>query len=302
MFDGVIAAEPEIARRFPEGKTALVRNFPILEELVRRAGVTLRGAPSAVRALRRERSRGCGGWGRWCARCRHCPRGWGRARAGGAVPPGVAPRPRCGGRRGCASRGTSAGRAVAAWLGRARVGLVVLHRVPKYVAAYPTKLFEYMAAGVPVIASNFPLWKAIVDEAGCGLTVDPYDADALAEAMRWLLEHPEEAEAMGERGRVAVRERYGWDGEARAAALVLSRPHRPAAGAMRGDADVAGGACVPAGRPAGVAERRLLHRQPRAEGLGAAAAAPLPQPHVPLPGGLRVPRVCSRPRRSWPSP
>ncbi len=45
--------------------------------------------------------------------------------------------------------------------------------------------------------------------------MDPLDASAVADAVRWLLEHPAEAQAMGERGRRAVREQYGWAAEGR---------------------------------------------------------------------------------------
>lgn len=100
---------------------------------------------------------------------------------------------------------------VAAVLGRARAGLVILHPEPNYVASKPIKMFEYMAAGIPVISSDFPLWRQIVDGAGCGLCVNPLDAKQIADAIQFVLAHPAEAEAMGRRGRQAVLERYNWD-------------------------------------------------------------------------------------------
>ena len=98
-------------------------------------------------------------------------------------------------------------------MSHASAGLVLLHPTPQYVISYPVKMFEYMAAGLPVIASDFPLWREIVEGAGCGLLVDPQDPQAIADAMQWILDHPEEAAAMGRRGRAAVEERYNWEAE-----------------------------------------------------------------------------------------
>ncbi len=102
---------------------------------------------------------------------------------------------------------------VSSLLGRVRAGIVVFAAVPNNVEARPNKLFEYMAAGIPVVASDFPLWREIVEGAACGLLVDPSDPKAIARAITYLLTHASEAEAMGRRGRQAVEQRYNWSAE-----------------------------------------------------------------------------------------
>lgn len=98
-------------------------------------------------------------------------------------------------------------------LGRVRAGLLVLHPEENYLWSMPIKLFEYMAAEIPVIASDFPLWRQIIEEARCGLLVDPLNPAAIAAAIERLYNHPAEAEQMGKRGRAAVESRYTWAGE-----------------------------------------------------------------------------------------
>jgi len=99
--------------------------------------------------------------------------------------------------------------------GRSMAGLVVLHPTINYIDALPVKMFEYMSAGIPVIASNFPLWKEIIEGARCGICVDPLNPEEIAEAIQFIIEHPAEAEQMGKNGRRAVEERYNWGMEER---------------------------------------------------------------------------------------
>jgi glycosyltransferase involved in cell wall biosynthesis len=98
-------------------------------------------------------------------------------------------------------------------LAQSVAGLVTLHPNGNYINAQPVKMFEYMAAGIPVIASYFPLWREIVDGADCGLLVDPLDPAAIGQGINWLIDNPQEARRMGENGRRAVTERYNWDVE-----------------------------------------------------------------------------------------
>ena len=122
---------------------------------------------------------------------------------------------------------------VASLLSRVRLGLLVLRPEPNFCNAMPIKLFEYMAAGIPVIASDFPLWRQIIGEAGCGLLVDPRDPQAIARAMEYLLSHDAEAEAMGRRGRQAARELYNWNSEERVLLKFYSELLEPGAPARK---------------------------------------------------------------------
>ena len=92
-------------------------------------------------------------------------------------------------------------------------GLVLLHPTGTYTQSLPIKLFEYMASGLPVIASDFPYWRDIIESEQCGLMVDPLDTQAIADAMQWVMDNPDEAAEMGMRGRQAVADRYNWKSE-----------------------------------------------------------------------------------------
>ena len=67
-----------------------------------------------------------------------------------------------------------------------------------------------MSAGIPVIASDFPLWRSIIDAAQCGICVDPLEPQEIADAIDYLVDNPDIATNMGENGRIAVNEKYNW--------------------------------------------------------------------------------------------
>ena len=77
-----------------------------------------------------------------------------------------------------------------------------------------TKIFEYMAFGIPVLCADFPSLRRIVEGSECGICVDPDKEEEAAQAVRYLWENPEAAKGMGERGREAVRTTYNWDTQA----------------------------------------------------------------------------------------
>jgi glycosyltransferase involved in cell wall biosynthesis len=214
-FDGIPAATPNIAKRFQPSKTIIVQNFPIVDELTQNAFTSYRERPPILIYL--------GG----ISELRGAKE---MVLATGLLPTHLGAQLYLAGNFSPSELeykikewvgwervkvlGWQSREEVSTLLGRSRIGLVVLHPTRSYLESYPIKLFEYMSAGIPVIASHFPLWKEIIEEAGCGVLVDPLDPNAIAKAIGWLLEHPEEAEKMGQRGQTAVYERYNWDHEA----------------------------------------------------------------------------------------
>jgi glycosyltransferase involved in cell wall biosynthesis len=96
------------------------------------------------------------------------------------------------------------------WLAKGKVGLVCLHPIENYRESLPIKMFEYMAAGLPLVATDFPLWKEIVDQSQCGFTVDALNPKEMAEKVTQLLLDKELHNQMSENGRRAYEEHYNW--------------------------------------------------------------------------------------------
>jgi glycosyltransferase involved in cell wall biosynthesis len=101
-------------------------------------------------------------------------------------------------------------RQVGELMGAARLGIVTFLPTPYHVESLPNKLFEYMSAGIPVVASNFPLWKSIVEETGSGICVDPLDPQAIAAAIDRLAGDDEYAARCGRNGMASVAREYNW--------------------------------------------------------------------------------------------
>jgi glycosyltransferase involved in cell wall biosynthesis len=93
------------------------------------------------------------------------------------------------------------------------VGLALLHGIGNYRESYPTKMFEYMAAGLPVLASRFPLWEDVLVGSGCGRVADPENVDEIVELLHEYWRSPELLETHGRRGRAAVLHTYNWEME-----------------------------------------------------------------------------------------
>jgi glycosyltransferase involved in cell wall biosynthesis len=103
--------------------------------------------------------------------------------------------------------------AIAELMETSMAGIVTFLPVPNHIEAQPNKMFEYMAAGLPIIASDFPLWRDIIDSVDCGLLVDPEKPSEIADAINWIASNPEAAKKMGDNGRQAIKERFNWESE-----------------------------------------------------------------------------------------
>jgi glycosyltransferase involved in cell wall biosynthesis len=98
-------------------------------------------------------------------------------------------------------------------MGQSKAGVVTFLPAPNHIDSQPNKMFEYMSAGLPIITSNFPLWKEIVEGNSCGICVNPLESKEIAEAIEYIVSHPKGAEQMGQNGKRAVLEKYNWQVE-----------------------------------------------------------------------------------------
>ncbi|WP_339461951.1 glycosyltransferase family 4 protein [Pseudomonas sp. EA_105y_Pfl2_R69] len=209
FFSGIVTATPVIASRFPSKKTLVVCNFPIQEEFALNCELAYPARPKSFCYVGTiSEARGplelvnamaimpsdcrltlAGSFNTQELECKaRSLKGWARVYFLGWV-----------------SR-----KDVSQVLGASRAGMVTLLPTQTHLDSYPIKLFEYMAAGLPVVASDFPLWRDILEGVECAVFVDPANPGEIAKAMKWLLDNPSEAEAMGQAGKRAIEERINW--------------------------------------------------------------------------------------------
>ncbi|HUI31073.1 MAG TPA: glycosyltransferase family 4 protein [Candidatus Acidoferrales bacterium] len=92
------------------------------------------------------------------------------------------------------------------------IGILLLQPVSmNNIMGLPNKLFDYMAAGIPTVACNFPNIAEIVSRADCGVLVDPTDPAKIAAGVTFLIENPEEAVRLGKNARAAFERYYNWE-------------------------------------------------------------------------------------------
>lgn len=95
-------------------------------------------------------------------------------------------------------------------LASSKGGVVTFLPVPNHIDAQPNKMFEYMSAGIPVIASNFKLWREIIEGNDCGICVDVSHPEEIGKAIDQLLDDDQLAKQLGANGRRAVMTKYNW--------------------------------------------------------------------------------------------
>lgn len=100
---------------------------------------------------------------------------------------------------------------ISALYGSAIAGLCFLLPIGNYYFSQPTKLYEYMAAGLPFVCADYPAWKAIAEESGAGICVDINNIAETRQAIRFLLENREKAQEMGRQGRMYVEKSHNWN-------------------------------------------------------------------------------------------
>ncbi len=218
-FSGLVVVTPSIAKRFTpiNRRTVIVHNYPYVGELIRdgenvpwesrRQSVAYVGGISLVRAIREmvyamsylpeslpAQLELAGPESKGETNINELKRhpGWSRVKHHGFIDQ----------------------RSTFRILQNVRAGLVLFHPEPNHFESLPQKMFEYMGAGLPVIASDFPFWRKVLGDSGSGIFVDPRNPQEIAKAIEYVLAHPREAEEMGRRGQAAVQQNFNWDTEA----------------------------------------------------------------------------------------
>jgi glycosyltransferase involved in cell wall biosynthesis len=207
LSDAVIAATPFVARRFPAGRTTVVRNLPRIRPQDLEAGQARSARAVYLGSHSRDR-----GLEALCALAGSPGRSWELVTAGpvedgehratfddlvrtGAID----------------HRGVLHPAEARDLLLSCRVGLLPLLPTPAYRTSMPTKLFEYMAAGLAVVATDVPYWRELLDGIDCVTWVPADDADALATAVDRYMVDAALAEAHAGSGRRAVVETLRWE-------------------------------------------------------------------------------------------
>jgi glycosyltransferase involved in cell wall biosynthesis len=212
MYDGIVAATPDISRNFPENKTVTVRNFPVLETIDKAQSIVqvpekpvvlyagalsrVRGTKEIIQAMKYIGDKAelhlLGEW-QGDAYQRECmaTKGYEHTKYIGYLPLSE----------------------VYAHMKAAYIGVSILYPTKNYLTSLPVKAYEYMFCGLAMVMSDFPLWKEMFGQ--CALFVNPYAPNDIADRIFFLLDHPNQAKQMGQIGRQLVEEKYNWETESK---------------------------------------------------------------------------------------
>lgn len=209
-LDGIVAATPAIARNFNAENVTLVQNFPWLRDFPNpvAADPSVKAKLSYVGGVTRERG--------------------GVEMITSALNSSLHPELVLAGPatvdmknmmekhrdRGINYLGQLPVSRVADIIADSRAGLVLFHPLANHLECQPTKLFEYMAAGRPFVASDFAYWRNLLGPFKCGLFVDPLDPEAVRSAIDMILSEPERCHDMGMAGRRALEGNFTFEHEA----------------------------------------------------------------------------------------
>jgi glycosyltransferase involved in cell wall biosynthesis len=216
VFDGIVTVTPDLGKRFPASKTEVIRNFPMINlidkapsaEIVKPYATTvfvlaaghawgltrdrcIKELVSAIGSLESERELWLiGNWesGDFQSEC-SLLKGFERCKCLGFLPL----------------------QSVYGYMKCADVGLALFRPEEGFLGRIPVKAFEYMATSLPMIMSDFPLWRDLFHE--CALFVNPLDARDIAEKMTMLTNDIELRRKLGRAGRRLVERKFSWETE-----------------------------------------------------------------------------------------
>lgn len=210
LFNRIVAATPEIAKKFPKNKTIILRNFPILKLINNAISVDykknkpliiyagglskIRGIKEVIQAMEYIGDRAelllLGKWEseKFKKECENL-RGWKYTKY----------------------LGFKKLEEVYGYMRISDIGLSMLYPTKNYSVGLPIKSFEYMACSLPIVMSNFSYWQKIFKE--YGLFANPYDSKDIAKKILFLLNNSTQAKRLREKGKQLVEEEYHWEEE-----------------------------------------------------------------------------------------
>ena len=205
--DWFVAATPAIARSYPPDRTAVVQNYPWLSDFsTGSASVSPTFTASFVGGLNEIRG------GLQLLEALDMCRGRVTCVGAGVMSPMISEA--AANSSNFNHLGSLPAEDVSSVIQQASVGVVCFLPEPNHIESQPTKLFEYMAAGRPVVCSDFPLWRELLEPFDCAIFVNPEVPREIADALLRVSDYPEEAMEMGRRARKGFEQKFVFDNEA----------------------------------------------------------------------------------------